>query len=145
MHGRRLIVIASALLLLSAGAIFAWLLSAPRPAFSEKDAAALGATGGFGAWASDFCSGRLRVVPRLADMKLFDNSYCDGAAKRTRTSTPVKELAPQASASTSSAMAAHSRKPTLAKARRLTNRPGDDKGDGGRALRASGPRTPKSN
>src|ERR1700735_1253080 len=29
-----------------------------------------------------------------------------GAAKRTRTSTPVKELAPQASASTSSAMAA---------------------------------------
>ena len=29
-------------------------------------------------------------------------------------------------------MAAHSRKPTLAKARRLTNRPGDDKGDGGR-------------
>jgi hypothetical protein len=31
----------------------------------------------------------------------------DGAAKRTRTSTPVKELAPQASASTSSAMAAN--------------------------------------
>ena len=55
-----------------------------------------------------------------------------GAAKRTRTSTPVKELAPQASASTSSAMAAHSRKPMLAKARRLTNRPGDDKGDCGR-------------
>src|SRR5271168_3883390 len=68
-------------------------------------------------------------------MKLFDKSYCDGAAKRTRTSTPVKELAPQASASTSSAMAAHSRKPTLAKARRLTNRPGDDKGDGGRRVR----------
>ena len=30
-----------------------------------------------------------------------------GAVKRTRTSTPVKELAPQASASTSSAMTAH--------------------------------------
>jgi hypothetical protein len=29
-----------------------------------------------------------------------------GAVKRTRTSTPVKELAPQASASTSSAMTA---------------------------------------
>jgi hypothetical protein len=28
-------------------------------------------------------------------------------------------------------MAAHSREPTLAKARRLTNRPGDDKGGGG--------------
>jgi mono/diheme cytochrome c family protein len=39
--GRRVIVIASALLLLSAGGIFAWLLSAPRPAFSEKDAVAL--------------------------------------------------------------------------------------------------------
>ena len=47
--------------------------------------------------------------------------------RELRTSTPVKELAPQASASTSSAMAAHSRKTTPAKARRLTNRPGDDK------------------
>jgi len=34
-------------------------------------------------------------------------------------------------------MAAHSREPTLAKARRLTNRPGDDKGGGG-ARGASG-------
>src|SRR5271157_3524367 len=54
-------------------------------------------------------------------------SHCIGAVKRTRTSTPVKELAPQASASTNSAMTAHgaSRAGRERKARRLTNRSGD--------------------
>src|SRR3984885_6159662 len=46
-----------------------------------------------------------------------------GAAKRTRTSTPVKELAPQASASTSSAMAALFRSASGgAKRRRSSNK-----------------------
>ncbi len=56
-----------------------------------------------------------------------------GAVKRTRTSTPVKELAPQASASTNSAMTA--RKPRVlrreAEARRLAKRFGHDKRAGG--------------
>ena len=46
-----------------------------------------------------------------------------GAVKRTRTSTPVKELAPQASASTSSAMTARFRfNPAGAKRRRSSNK-----------------------
>jgi hypothetical protein len=49
--------------------------------------------------------------------------WCIGAVKRTRTSTPVKELAPQASASTSSAMTALFRfKPAGAKRRRSSNK-----------------------
>ena len=55
-----------------------------------------------------------------------------GAAKRTRTSTPVKGLAPQASASTSSAMAASMRAAQgllRREAARLTNRPPGDKGE----------------
>jgi hypothetical protein len=52
-----------------------------------------------------------------------------GAAKRTRTSTPVKELAPQASASTSSAMAAlfAVRQAAQSEGGRLTNRFREDK------------------
>jgi hypothetical protein len=51
-----------------------------------------------------------------------------GAAKRTRTSTPVKGLAPQASASTNSAMAADAlREQSARQARRLTNSPYNDK------------------
>ncbi len=60
-----------------------------------------------------------------------------GAVKRTRTSTPVKELAPQASASTNSAMTA--RKPRVlrreAEARRLAKRFGHDKRAGGAGAR----------
>ena len=59
--------------------------------------------------------------PRGAAVKL-------GAVKRTRTSTPVKELAPQASASTNSAMtAALGAGPLREEERRLTNRFAADK------------------
>ena len=53
----------------------------------------------------------------------------NGAVKRTRTSTPVKELAPQASASTNSAMTARNPAPRRrgAEARRLAKRFGRDK------------------
>ena len=62
----------------------------------------------------------------------------NGAVKRTRTSTPVKELAPQASASTSSAMTAFFRsrvKRARSEGGRLTNRFRNDKREGGTAPR----------
>src|SRR5208337_1508502 len=65
--------------------------------------------------------GRARAIP----------TGC-GAVKRTRTSTPVKELAPQASASTTSAMTARELRASRreAEARRLAKRSGPDKRNG---------------
>ena len=59
---------------------------------------------------------RVRLAISMAKVEV-------GAVKRTRTSTPVKELAPQASASTSSAMTARFRfNPAGAKRRRSSNK-----------------------